>query len=334
MGVAILHIQFYDHLDMLHQGGLHANNMADLPTWVPDFSGPIDSGGFECDARALRTLFPGVAAIHGRVLHVSGLNCGFIQNIIPISHGSLLSSDSAALHEIKRIALNLEVHNQYATGETVLEALCATLIAGDFQEKYYPFEKQTRCPSVYDARRVLEALIANEQGVTGHNYTKRTFVQRVQERCRGRCLFTMNDGHIGIGPTTSKPGDEVVNLFGLHTPIVIRRSCDNSGEIYHQVIGICYVHGLMQGQTLLGRLPLDVWDVYNDDRLLPLTVRGFMERKEGTDMPCKSDPRIEPFLHSLVEKRLLQNPSMEELRKAGPKVLESAGFPLRKFAFI
>ncbi|ETS82865.1 hypothetical protein PFICI_04741 [Pestalotiopsis fici W106-1] len=334
MGVATLVTQHYGHLDIVRQGGLKANDMEDLPTWVPDFTQPMDIGGFDCMPRPLYKLFPDVFSIDGHILRASGLHYGFVQHATPINHESLLSNNRAAVREIKRIALTLKVHDQYPTKETVLEALCATLIAGNFQEKWYPFERQTRCPSVHDARRFLETLIAHTEEPTGYEYTKRTYVQSVQDQCRSRYLFTMNDGHIGIGPITAMPGDEVVSLFGLHTPIVIRRSCDDSGEIYYQIIGVCYVHGFMQGQVLVGRLPPNVWDVYDEDRSLPLNVRGFMERKEGVDMPFTNDPRIEPFLNSLAEKGLLKDPLMEELRKAGPKVLESAGFPLREFAFV
>ncbi|KAF7535885.1 hypothetical protein G7054_g5010 [Neopestalotiopsis clavispora] len=334
MGVATMEIQHYGRLDMVRQGGLKTNDMAYLPTWVPDFSQPMDIGGFDCRPWPLYMLFPNVISIDGRILRALGLHCGVIQHIITINHGSLDSSDTQALGEIKRIASNLEVLDKYTTGETVLEALCATLITGNFREKWYPFERQTQSPSVYDSRRVLNALITQGDGVTGYDHAKRIYVQGVQDHCRSRYLFTMNDGHIGIGPTTASPGDEVVNLFGLTDPIMIRRCDDKSDGIQYQIIGVCYVHGLMQGQALVGQLPPHVWDVYDEDRSLPLNVKGFMEWKEGVDMPCKIDPRIEPFLHSLVDKGLLENPSMDELRKTGPKVLESAGFPLREFVFI
>ncbi|KAK0649839.1 heterokaryon incompatibility protein-domain-containing protein, partial [Cercophora newfieldiana] len=71
----------------------------------------------------------------------------------------------------------------------------------------------------------------NAVGVYGHN----------------RRVFLTREGHIGIGPTVMREGDEVVVLFGGRMPYVLRRG----GERHHVFIGDCYIRDdeIMYGRT-------------------------------------------------------------------------------------
>jgi hypothetical protein len=60
-----------------------------------------------------------------------------------------------------------------------------------------------------------------------------------------RRLLTTSQGLLGIGSQTVLPGDLVCILFGCSMPIVLR-GVDGG----FQVIGECYVHGLMDGEGL------------------------------------------------------------------------------------
>jgi hypothetical protein len=62
-----------------------------------------------------------------------------------------------------------------------------------------------------------------------------------------RALITTNTGYLGLAPIAVRPGDVVAILLGCRCPVVLR-PCDD--EKMYQVVGECYVHGLMDGEIL------------------------------------------------------------------------------------
>jgi hypothetical protein len=52
---------------------------------------------------------------------------------------------------------------------------------------------------------------------------------------------------VGIVPDRAQPGDEIVLFHGSEVPIVIRFSLEKNGK--YEVIGECYIHGLMYGES-------------------------------------------------------------------------------------
>jgi hypothetical protein len=73
-----------------------------------------------------------------------------------------------------------------------------------------------------------------------------------------RSFFSTQKGYIGTGPITAKVGDEVWVLFGGNVPFVVRRASSSSGrdgsanaeELTCELIGDCYVHGIMNGEAM------------------------------------------------------------------------------------
>lgn len=102
----------------------------------------------------------------------------------------------------------------------------------------------------------------------------------------GEFLKTEN-GYLGWGPLGLQPGDEVCSLLGLFCPLVIRPS-GNGG---YQVVGGCYLHGLMDGGALLGQVP-DDWTA-----LQHIVGRRSMPRYYNTTTGeiTMEDPRLGPL---------------------------------------
>lgn len=106
---------------------------------------------------------------------------------------------------------------------------------------------------------------ANQYGHVAHNYkwdlgtpiTKarlalvNKFVQRVQEVVLNRRLVNTQLGRLGLAPSLVRKGDLVCILFRCSVPILLRRQQDAvTGEEYFQIIGECYIHGIMEGEAL------------------------------------------------------------------------------------
>jgi hypothetical protein len=79
------------------------------------------------------------------------------------------------------------------------------------------------------------------------------YISLVKYTIKGRRLFKTRSGRLGIGPEDIKVGDCVTVLYGGRTPFVlrpVRNSGPNSDRFFCELIGDCYVHGIMNGSLL------------------------------------------------------------------------------------
>ncbi|KAL8656073.1 MAG: hypothetical protein Q9226_002793, partial [Calogaya cf. arnoldii] len=76
------------------------------------------------------------------------------------------------------------------------------------------------------------------------------FSREVQHCIRGRIFYTTSEGSLGSALVAAKPGDHICVLLGCKSPLVIRQYPNGS----YAIIGECYLHGMMEGQALLGPL--------------------------------------------------------------------------------
>ncbi|EMD95085.1 hypothetical protein COCC4DRAFT_53978 [Bipolaris maydis ATCC 48331] len=61
-----------------------------------------------------------------------------------------------------------------------------------------------------------------------------------------RTLITTSTGYLGLAPIAVRRGDVVAILFGSKCPMILRPV----GDYRFQVVGECYIHGLMNGEIL------------------------------------------------------------------------------------
>ena len=62
----------------------------------------------------------------------------------------------------------------------------------------------------------------------------------------GRSLCITKFGSLASVPHKSKPGDRICIFKGGRVPFVVR----DIGNGYRQLVGGCYVHGMMDGQAM------------------------------------------------------------------------------------
>ena len=65
------------------------------------------------------------------------------------------------------------------------------------------------------------------------------------EACKGRRFFTTKDHYLGVGPDITWPDDKICIIPGCCAPFVIRPR-----GAHYELIGECYVAGLMDGEVL------------------------------------------------------------------------------------
>ncbi|CAI6094288.1 unnamed protein product [Clonostachys chloroleuca] len=64
--------------------------------------------------------------------------------------------------------------------------------------------------------------------------------------CHGKCMFTTDDGGLGLCPGTAMAGDVVVILYGGDVPYLLRPSGEPGT---YRFIGECYFDGVMSGEA-------------------------------------------------------------------------------------
>lgn len=62
-----------------------------------------------------------------------------------------------------------------------------------------------------------------------------------------RAVSLTNNGHMGLGPRCTQPGDIVAILYSLPTPMLLRPSQDCRD---FRLLGTSYVYGIMDGEVV------------------------------------------------------------------------------------
>jgi hypothetical protein len=79
------------------------------------------------------------------------------------------------------------------------------------------------------------------------------FLQRVQAiTWRRRMIMTEQERLLGLAPETAQEGDLVCIIFGCSVPVLLRKiiSDEMTGEHHYELVGDCYIHGMMDGEAL------------------------------------------------------------------------------------
>lgn len=75
------------------------------------------------------------------------------------------------------------------------------------------------------------------------------FIASFRQATMNRRFFVTEEGRMGLGPRLIVPGDLVCVLLGSQVPFVLRRKVDGDGYV---LVGECYCHGVMDGETVRG----------------------------------------------------------------------------------
>ncbi|KAK4446423.1 HET-domain-containing protein, partial [Podospora aff. communis PSN243] len=76
------------------------------------------------------------------------------------------------------------------------------------------------------------------------------FATSAADVCDGRRFFITGGGMFGIGPGVLEQGDVICVLLGHDVPVILREKVGGHVENGHVLLGDCYVHGIMCGETI------------------------------------------------------------------------------------
>lgn len=242
-------------------------NILSLPSWVPDWSNPNASTfgprriGRFCAAGKLSVSDVCFSSDKNgnRLLSIAGHTVDHVHAILEVQWQpqwdlSAFSVDSNVLNFIQAYQEfgQTAVGNAYCSEDARQEALWRTPIADC--DALLKAGVAVRPPASQAMRRSFEAFIKlNQTGHAQDTTQSRPFVHTMSLESARRRIFVTRKGYYGLGDESLKNGDKICVLFGGDSPFIIRQS--NTGN--HQLIGEAYVHGIMNGEYLNTRPPIE-----------------------------------------------------------------------------
>ncbi|RSL91392.1 hypothetical protein CEP51_000329 [Fusarium floridanum] len=117
------------------------------------------------------------------------------------------------------------------------------------QNEQFPEEMRAILPELdaawAEGRRSDEgeamADMASKELLTRFSDEALEFERLVNMNCIDRSLFATKEGKLGVGPVSTREGDEIWNLVGADAPLVLRPR----GDGRYTLLGEAYVHGAM-----------------------------------------------------------------------------------------
>ena len=261
--------------------GLSEHSRPDrFPSWIPDWTrqprsmavGRFVFENLKC-AAAGRTNPVACFDSASDVLIINGRSCGSINVMV----SAMKSPDDKASQQQYLAQCEVEVRSvQHSPGSQELsEVLWRTLIANDDK---MPLSKASAAytmafsyrrrlaesleqPAAFDAvgsgQRATVAEEETDNNISGHtrfdpprfDSSRFCYKSRFMDLTSHYSFAITNTGYACLVPNTSIAGDIICVFYGCKVPFVIRKSTIRHDNIY-QLIGQCYVHGIMNGEVL------------------------------------------------------------------------------------
>lgn len=170
----------------------------------------------------------------------------------------------------------------YMGPSLMFDAYVVTLIGGYVEENLH---ESAAAPSMEDCRSSVDRCLrgGETKGLQDGNIN---YLEELQETIPGRAFFKSNEGYIGLCPAEAVPRDRVCVILGCDSPLLLRPVAGQND--HYQLVGECYVHGIMECEALVGAIT-PPWSrtFYRDGAIFPIwTLDG--ERTHD-------DPRLGPL---------------------------------------
>ena len=323
--MTLRYINQHKRLEILASSGL-SERPSKMPTWVPDWT-VVDTPWPLPSRLASGDTKPGVQYRGASILSVTGSVSATVQYVDRIEYKDHMS----LIAEIQRLAPQDVLQGSYIGCGSLLTAYCNTLCANTFRDTYLPhFE---RLPQFQRSLNFLSAILQpGIKQVPDHSRGSqaRIFLDWIWNYCRGRTFVKTREGYIGLAPRNAQPGDQVCILLGRNMPMLLRPIANSQ----YQVVGECYVHGLMNGEAFLGPISEYFQPITVFDEGRRRYYGGFLDHRTGKTQ--YNDPRVESLPKDNTEEAvpmwLLPDGSHE--RRLMPEMIEKRGVKLQTFDLV
>jgi hypothetical protein len=324
----IAYIECTGSLDILSLSG---------PSWIPDWSVWRSALGRENDHCGSNSTAE-VSCVDSDVLMVTGAS---FDSIVAVG-GRIPTVESAKKdQDIIRFIYHLWLkgtskHQTYPTGESIAEACAWTINSGILSDRWG--KQLNGAVTLAEAQLIFQQILDLDQsGDSESNYTAKLHKGHIDG-----FLFCTAKGYFGICFNDVLPGDEVSVFLGCSFAAILRPQPDDK----YLFVGCAYVHGIMDGEALLGPLPPG-WkavirtDVNGDQQQKILNTSGeetlpdprfgeLAEEWEAILAPDRVWPEKEVYVarHRITGQLVYSDPRLL------PDALRARGVSLRQFALV
>lgn len=319
--MAMKYINHSGNLDILMSSGLN-DKPSEMPTWVTDWTASNTPEPF-FRAIASRNCRPRCRYRGAGLLSVTGTLSATVQQVDRIESTDLWG----LIADIRGVAPRGTLHDSYTAGGSLLMAFCSTICANDFSERFLP--TFIFLPQLQESIDFLSAILQpGERWVPDYSPGTQAgkFIGCVRGYCKNRSFIKTSEGYIGLASRHTQPGDLISVLLGCRTPMILRPTTDSR----YQVVGSCYVHGLMDGEAFLGLLPEYYQTVFVWDERVDKYAWGFEDRR--TRAIKFNDPRLDSVCADNEE--IITYPDGSKPPRLTVELLEERGVPLQNFDLV
>ncbi|KAH8745951.1 heterokaryon incompatibility protein-domain-containing protein [Hyaloscypha finlandica] len=243
-----------------------AKNVRWLPTWVPSWQplGTLEAQVWDRRVRNLigHEIFSACGentlefqVVDGRILKVSGVKLDHVlsDGIAGCSEALFGTEQISAMQQEWRYLCGINMHNRsnYVAGGKATNAFWRTLVNDKHVKEDFITRRRCQKEDCKNYRTWVDEL-----GDSDTPYWKSVHAQNYHsnftEACLGRRFFVTKKGYFGIGPAELEEGDEIYILAGGKFPLVLRPSPESQPNTF-ELVGDCYVHGVMDGEAVTER---------------------------------------------------------------------------------
>jgi hypothetical protein len=236
-----------------------ASRTLDIPSWVPDWSRVtkytrfINSYWSACGFISPLSSFN----VSGLQCTVSGVQIACLSEVTEKPTDECREWMDVLLPFLRALKPPEEdMVSLYRTGQSLTEVYCRVLIGNEFADSTLP--QTTALPDFAQAFASLRFIwskgshledLSKSEDIDAQNGLQ-AYLEAARDALVGRCFFRATDSYIGLAPIGSKVGDIVCVLFGCGYPMILRPVVDTNSTRTWLVVGVCYVHGLMNGEAI------------------------------------------------------------------------------------
>ena len=266
-------------LDLLRLCNL-ATKLEQSPSWVPNWSSPPQNyvaGNFHASGRSTCE-----AKVGMEIMEAAGVYCATASQVEPLFDAE--ASDMEIMSKISEMIFLHDMNSPYIGGGNMLGAYCCTLFHNGFSDMFLP--PRSDLHSFEHGKGILQDIITQ---IRDHELQLTSDISRYADTLRrsvsSQTFFTTRDGYIGTSLVEPQLGDQVVVLLGCNSPLLLRAARGS-----HQVVGQCYVQGLMCAEALLGPLSEGWMEVSRLNQISGGYHFAFVHKPSGR-VQCE-DPRL------------------------------------------
>lgn len=216
-------------------------------------------------------------------LEALGIRFGkVVSTTVPLPKGLARAEKIQHIRKWQPDDMDTEIYGP--TGEPMRKAYAITLICNGLRER----EPDWIVSFTEDwAQQDFDEALFGDKATDSSSSEERQDVSDALQCCTERLFFTTVDGHIGLGPATTREGDVLAVILGTPNAVILRPDSMESG---FRVVGECFVYGIHDSIPLLGPFP-EMWTgiaawVHGDRRVL-----RFLNTQ--TKESSVEDPRLE-----------------------------------------